>query len=78
MLASSAFARVAELADALDLGSSPARGGGSNPPSRISPKDASQKGADLLQVRGVLSAAGRSFAFAAALGQELIDSFLDS
>ena len=29
------FAKVAELGDALDLGSSPARGGGSTPPFRI-------------------------------------------
>ena len=38
----SGFAKVAELADALDLGSSPARGGGSNPPFRsvFSPAEA--------------------------------------
>ncbi len=29
------FAKVAELGDALDLGSSPARGGGSTPPFRM-------------------------------------------
>ena len=29
------FAKVAELADALDLGFSPVKGGGSNPPFRI-------------------------------------------
>src|SRR4051794_39412670 len=33
-------ARVAELADAQDLGSCPERGGGSTPPSRISPSRA--------------------------------------
>ena len=32
------FARVAELGDALDLGSSPARGGGSTPPFRMNTK----------------------------------------
>ena len=35
-LSAHVFARVAELADALDLGSSPERGVGSNPSSRIS------------------------------------------
>ncbi len=34
MGAASFYARMAELADALDLGSSPERGGGSSPPLR--------------------------------------------
>ena len=42
-------ARVAELADALDLGSSAARRGGSNPPSRTSPHPTRQLAEALAQ-----------------------------
>ena len=35
---------MAELADALDLGSSPARGGGSTPPFRTSQRDENRNG----------------------------------
>ena len=37
------FAKVAELGDALDLGSSPARGGGSTPPFRMNTKARKKK-----------------------------------